>query len=225
MKEKELFDIVSSLFLFKNVTPERIVTLLSKISPELKRFSQGECIYSPKEFSTKIGFVIKGLCVVERQRADGAPIPLNSLKDGDAFGVLSVFSDGGEFPTFIKAKKETQVVFFDKDDVIYLLKNEPEIAINTIYFLGNRIEFLNDKLSTFSSDNIEQKVAKLIMQEFKKQGSLCFDFNCKKASEALNIGRASLYRAIDSLTRDGILTLENKKINISDLEGLERITK
>ncbi len=225
MKEKELFDIISSLFLFKNVPFDRLERLVNNISPELKRFSPGERIYSPKEFSTKIGFVVKGLCVVERQRADGTPIPLNMLSDGDAFGVLSVFSDGGEFPTFIKAKKDTQVIFLNKDDVIYLVKNEPEIAINTIYFLGNRIAFLNDKLSTFSSDNTEQKVAKFLMYESKKHNSPSFAFNCKKASEALNIGRASLYRAIDALTRDGILALENKIINISDLEGLERITK
>ena len=225
MKEKELFDIVSRLFMFKNVSLDRLKVLMDEISPEIKHFTQGECIYSPKEFSTKIGFVIKGRCTVERQRADGVPIPLNLLSDGDAFGVLSVFSDGGDFPTFIRAKKETQVVFFERKDVINLVKSEPEIAINTIYFLGNRIAFLNDKLSTFSSDNTEQKVAKLIMQEYRKHNTVSFPFNCKRASEALNIGRASLYRAIDALTRDGILTLENKKINISDFEGLERITK
>ncbi len=225
MRENELFDIASSLFLFNNVSPLRLGELLGKTSPVLKRFAVGELIYSPTEFSKKIGFVVKGCCTVERHRSDGAAIPLNSLKSGDAFGVLSVFSDGGEFPTYIKAKKDTQVIFFDKEDIIYLVKNEPEVSMNVMYFLGNRIAFLNDKISTFSSDNTEQKVTKFLMCEVKRTGALSFDFNCKKTSEALNIGRASLYRAIDNLTHNGILTLENKKINITDFEGLERITK
>ena len=181
--------------------------------------------YSPDEFKSKMGFVLDGSCVVERQRTDGVSIPLNQLSAGDAFGVISVFSDSGEFPTFIKAKKEATILFFDKSDVFYLVKNEPEIALNIIGFLGDRIAFLNNKISTFSADNTEQKVAKFLIYEVKKQGALSFDFNCKKTSEALNIGRASLYRAIDSLTQDGIVKLENKIINIPDLDGLERITK
>ena len=225
MENKSICDLLGMLFLFKNLSLERITALSSAITPQLKRFAPGETIYSPSEFKTKIGFVICGSCVVERRRGDGVSIPLNKLAPGDAFGVLSVFSDKDEFPTFIKAKKESDVLFFDKNDVMYLIKNEPEIAVNLVYFLGNRIAFLNDKLSTFSADNTEQRVAKFLLYEAKKNDCTSFDFNCKKTAEALNIGRASLYRAIDSMTENGIIILENKKINITDLEGLERITK
>ena len=225
MKNKSFEEALSSLFLFKNVEKTRIDELTDSLTLEIKTFSAGEMIYSPDEFKSKMGFVLDGSCVVERQRTDGVSIPLNQLSAGDAFGVISVFSDSGEFPTFIKAKKEATILFFDKSDVFYLVKNEPEIALNIIGFLGDRIAFLNNKISTFSADNTEQKVAKFLIYEVKKQGALSFDFNCKKTSEALNIGRASLYRAIDSLTQDGIVKLENKIINITDLEGLERITK
>lgn len=225
MKKITVNELLCSLFVFKNVTRDRIQALADSIKPEIKEFEQGELIYSPAEFSTKIGFVLNGTCTVERQRADGGAIPLNLLNGGDAFGVLSVFSDGGEFPTFIRAKKDSTILFFDKKDVLFLVKNEPQIALNIMYFMGDRIAFLNNKLSTFSADNTEQRVAKFLLYEHRRHNALSFGFNCKRTSEALNIGRASLYRAIDVLTREGILTLENKKINITDLEGLERITK
>ena len=225
MTNKSLKDRVAALFLFEHVKNDRIDELIDTLTPEIKMFSAGETIYSPSEFKTKMGFILDGTCVVERQRSDGTSIPLNQLGCGDAFGVISVFSDSGEFPTFIKAKKEATVLFFDKSDVLYLVKNEPEIAMNIINFLGDKIAFLNNKISTFSADNTEQKVAKFLAYESRKKGAQCFVFNCKKTSEALNIGRASLYRAIDSLTQHGIIKLENKIINITDLEGLERITK
>ena len=225
MKNKSFDEAISSLFLFKNVEKTRIDELTDSLTLEIKTFSAGEMIYSPDEFKSKMGFVLSGSCTVERQRTDGVSIPLNQLSAGDAFGVISVFSDSGEFPTFIKAKKEATILFFDRSDVFYLVKNEPEIALNIISFMGDRIAFLNNKISTFSADNTEQKVAKFLLYEAKNQGKSAFVFNCKKTSEALNIGRASLYRAIDSLTQNGIIKLENKLINITDLEGLERITK
>ena len=225
MKEITMCELLSTLFLFRNVSQERIEELARGISPDIKRFSAGELIYSPDEFKYKIGFVIKGACTVERQRGDGIAIPLNLLECGDAFGVLGVFSQTEEFPTFVRAKKESTVLFLEKDDALFLIKNEAEIALNTIYFLGNRIAFLNNKISTFSADNIEQKVAKFLIYESRRSGGPTMDFNCKRTSEALNIGRASLYRAIDSLSQSGIIKFENKKINITDLEGLERITK
>ena len=225
MTNKSLKDRVAALFLFEHVKNDRIDELIDTLTPEIKMFSAGETIYSPSEFKTKMGFILDGTCVVERQRSDGTSIPLNQLGCGDAFGVISVFSDSGEFPTFIRAKKEATVLFFDKSDVLYLVKNEPEIAMNIINFLGDKIAFLNNKISTFSADNTEQKVAKFLAYESRKKGAQSFVFNCKKTSEALNIGRASLYRAIDSLTQHGIIKLENKIINITDLEGLERITK
>ena len=101
--ESELFKNISSLFIFNNVTPRRLCELLENVSPEFEIFTHGQLIYSPSEFSTKIGFVIKGGCTVERHRSDGTAIPLNSLKAGDAFGVLSAFSTDAVFPTYIKA--------------------------------------------------------------------------------------------------------------------------
>jgi len=59
----------------------------------------------------------------------------------------------------------------------------------------------------------------------RKYESAVFDFNKKKSAEALNCGRASLYRALASLESEGYISFESKKINIIDLEGLERISK
>ena len=96
-------------------------------------------------------------------------------------------------------------------------------CLNIIKFLAKKINFLNDKIAAFSGGKIEEKLAKYLLGLKKKYGSSKFDFNKKKSAEALNCGRASLYRAIDALEKGGFISLDNKKINIIDPEGLERI--
>ena len=84
---------------------------------------------------------------------------------------------------------------------------------------------MNKKIATYSSDSVVQKFSNFLLNESSKQNCLTLSLNISKIATALNVGRASLYRAIDSLSEGKIIKLENKKIIISDLEGLERISK
>ena len=211
-------------FLFKGVKNEALKSLLSKIKIEEINYLKGDVIYSPTDFKQRLGFVYCGECSVGRQTSTTV-IPLNVAKTHDSFGILTCFSQHDEFPTVITAKTNATVLFISADDLQLLLKQSPFVSLNVIDFLTKKISFLNEKIAAFSGGTIEEKLASYILSLKKKTGSLEFEFNKKKSSESLNCGRASLYRAIDSLRAAGLITLEDKKIIINDLEGLERITK
>ena len=223
--KKAIADFLAQTFLFRGISSEKIEAWCESAMPSMRSYAPGDSIYSPLDYEKCVGFVVDGDCVVERKRVDGAPIPLNRLKKYDAFGILSVFSDGEKFPTSIRARKSSEIIFISKEDVMSLVKSESQISLNIIEFMANRIDFLNDKISTFSSGNVEQKLVKYILLEVKSKGLESFDFNCKKTAESINSGRASLYRAIASLQENNLIKLENKKIYIIDREGLERISK
>lgn len=217
---------ISDTFLFKNIDAEKIASLTDGLEISVRNYETGDLIYTHSEFDRSIGFVFDGECVVEKSRGEILPpIPLNKLKRFDSFGVLTIFSGASKYPTDVRARKASTVVFISEKDIRNLIQREPQTALNIIEFMANKIDFLNDKISTFSADNVEQKLSKFLLLEHRKYNSMTFDFNCKRTSESLNAGRASMYRAIDSLSGKGIIKLENKKIFISNLEGLERISK
>ena len=211
-------------FIFKGLTREVISELLEHIAVEETSYQKGDVIYSPDMFERKIGFVSSGECLVARQ-AGGTLVPLNTLQPHDSFGIVSVFSDRDEFPTLVKAKTSCTVIFFSSDAIHTLISKNPQVSLNVIEFMTHKINFLNDKIAAFSGGSVEEKLAGYILSLHKKHGKDEFDFNKKKSSEAINCGRASLYRAIDTLEATGYISFENKKIHINDLEGLERIIK
>lgn len=211
-------------FLFRNLDSESIDTLLSHVTIEEKCYQKGDVIYSPDDFERKIGFVYCGECLVGRMTG-GTLVPLNTVKAEESFGIVTVFSARDEFPTLVKAKTACTVLFFTASDIRSLISENSLLALNVIEFLTRKINFLNDKIAAFSGGSVEEKLAGYILGLQKKYNSLEFDFNKKKGSEAINCGRASLYRAIDALEATGYLSFENKKIYIKDLEGLERILK
>ena len=215
---------LKNVFLFRDVQEKTLDVMLKKVSPETKIYTSKEVIFSPHEYEPRLAFVISGECIVERIKSDETALPLNTLKTYDSFGIMSLFVGGEEYPTSVIAKKGAELIFFTKQDVDTLIKSSPEIAINVIKFLADRIAFLNSKIATFSSDTVEEKLANFLVFQHKKHGST-FLLNCKKTAEAINSGRASLYRALTSLERENIIKFENKKIFILDPEGLERISK
>jgi CRP-like cAMP-binding protein len=187
-----------------------IVCLLKNVSIEEKSYQRTDVIYSPSDFEKKIGFVYSGKCTVGRQ-SGGSVVPLNVIKEYDSFGIVTVFSDRDEFPTMVKANIPSTIIFFSAEDIFALVRRDSRIALNVIKFLTAKINFMNDKVAAFSGGCVEEKLASYLLGLKRKYESSEFDFNKKKSAEALNCGRASLYRAIASLESGGYVSFENKK--------------
>ena len=222
---KDVFSFLRETFLFKKLTDEQLHAITDTLNFEIFEFDTNEDIYTPTEFVKKIGFVLSGECSVEKIKADNGAVPLNRLLKGDSFGIITVFSEAERFPTLVKAKKRSKIIFFDGEEIKRLCQKYHEISLSIIYFLSGKIEFLNKKIATFCADTVEEKFAFYLISESKRLGTTEFSPNLSKTAKVLNSGRASLYRAIEALEKLSLIKFENKKIYITDYEGLERITQ
>ena len=216
--------LLKNTFLFLGVNPDKIKELLTACPPEIVSYKRGEKIYSSSIDVKKVGIILEGKCEVRREKNDGSRVVLNVLSENDSFGILSVLSSE-EFPTSIFALKNSCILYFTAAQIDYFVNNSSKISRNLINFLANRIVFLNKKIATFSGTRVEDRLAAFILCERQMHNSNEFSFNCQKTAEEINAGRASVYRALESLEKMELIKFDNKKIYIIDLNGLERITK
>lgn len=223
MKKSE-FDFLKDTFLFRRIGENTMSEIYQTAKFTIRSFEKGECIFSPFSFDKSIGFVKDGACVVCRMHQNGSAVPLNDIEKNGTFGIIAVLTND-EYPTHIYAKRKCTICFLSKDDFLLLFKKYSEIAINTAEFLAGRINFLNNKINTFSSNTVEEKLAHYILSVSKKMNASEFVFNRKHSAEAINTGRASLYRALTSLKEAGLINYDTKKIYIIDQIGLERKSK
>ena len=210
-------------FLFSGLDEKRVKELMSDVSFKEERFERGDTVFESTSDEALV-FVYKGECTVERVRADEEAIPLNSLKQYASFGILSLFSDGSDFPTRITAKVATTLIFMSKRDAISLISRSPEVAINVTKFLCQRVSFLNERIATFTE---KSTISKLCSYLLSATGTRAEDipYSPTKLAAAIGTSRASLYRDLSVLERDGCIKIENKKIKILSSEGLERKQK
>lgn len=210
-------DFLSEVFLFGGLTSCELDNMLDAYRPIMKNFSRGDSVLDKEQGEGVIGFVMSGRVEVRQRKYDGSFAVLNTLGEKDSFGVLSVFSKE-PYPTELVASKNSSVVFFTDSDVKKLVREMPIVAENLISFMAERISFLNKKIQTFSGTRVEDRLLSYLKSKSEKLCSDCFPLNLKKCSEAINAGRASVYRAIDSLVTAGIISYDEKQIKILNTE-------
>ncbi len=217
--------LIRGIFLLDGLSVNEQDRLIGTIKPTVVNYKRGESIYTPGRFDKSICFVLLGECLVFKQHAQDKSIPLNTVRSGESFGILAALGTDEIFPTHVSATKDSTLLFITDEDLKSLISSSSTVAMNVIRFLTGRITFLNSKISAFSGDNAEQKVASIIYSMYLSCHKEAFDFNKKRTAESLNLGRASMYRALESLKLEGVIDFDNKKIYITDLNGLERIAK
>ena len=220
----KILDVLSESFLFSGIEDKELLQLIERHRPSVQNFKKNEPICSAEKNERRVGFVISGLCEVCRERSDGSRLVLNLLKKGDSFGILSVFSEE-EFPTTIFAAKSCEIIFFEAEDILELISISPKTNSNLISFMAGRIAFLNRKIATFSANSVEERLAALLLDEYRRSECDRLPFSFVKIGEEIGAGRASVYRAVDSLSAAGIIEVKDKKAKIIDPKGLERIIK
>ncbi len=168
----------------------------------LKTVNKNEVFYSGKNNSLYI--LLSGCGAAKSQ--DG--IVLNRFFAGDTVGVASLF--GGECPiTEIVALAKTEVAAVTESDLKEIFSIYPAAALNYITFLTNKIRFLNSKVHIYTGKDVLSRV-------------YCYLENCpdlnninmSAAAKNLNIGRTSLYRAINELENNGLIIKHPKGIEL-----------
>ena len=213
MNKKE-FSFLLKTFIFDGICPEDIDRLPRNLLCETPVFLKGEHADLDLSENKMIAFILSGECVVMKDS-----LVLNTLKKGDSFGILSVFSDE-PYPTSVIAKKETKILFLRHDDLIMLIEHLPRVAMNVIRFLSGRVTFLNKKVATLGGATVEDKCIAYLREECKGKGDT-IPFPISGVARKIRVGRASLYRALASLEEKGTLVYRDNTVKILHHDYIE----
>ena len=97
-------------------------------------------------------------------------------------------------------------------------------AENYIRYLTERICFLNRKITAFTAGSAEARLAVYLSGlPIDSENTLTLPCSLSELADMLNMGRASLYRSLDSMTESGILLRNGKKITLLKPDALHNI--
>ena len=208
--------------IFAGCSDEKLADVAARC--ELREYEPGETAMGPEDFPKKLRLVVSGQLRVSR-REEGKIVHINTLRDGDCFGAVSLFDDSAaektEVVLEVAAQAKTAVACLSQKQMEELIHGDPVIRMNYISFLTGRIRFLNSKIRVFTGGSVSGRLAGEILGMHGRGQARVTAFS--DLARRLDVGRASLYRAMEELEGGGYISRSGKLITILDEAGLRSI--
>ncbi len=221
MNQKDIAEIFSNTRLFAKSSAKTVNFALKNCT--VQNYKKGDIIFDQNNKTPSLYIILSGSASVYGQ-SKNKPVILNTLTKGMVFGMASLFGERC-VSTSVVAKEDCAFAVITQSTVEQMLGLDVKFAKNYIEFLTDKIRFLNKKIEFFTSESAEKKVVGYILSlpYDKENNHVKLDIKMSKLAQNLDIGRASLYRAFDSLEEKGFIKKENDTVKITSYDEFKKI--
>ncbi len=216
-------ELVSKTELFRGSPPSVLTRILAVSDCTATEYEKNEVVYDKTNFYRSLGIVLEGRLRVTKENADKRPIVMSTLQRGAIFGAAALFNSEPEYATKITAIERSRVLFLPQRLIKRMIEREPDIAENYIRYLSERILFLNRKIYFLTAGTAEQRLAGFLLDNLAVGEFSEMPMTMHRLADALNMSRASLYRAFDELTASGAVSKQGKLVCINNAELLKNL--
>ena len=213
MDAKKMISAIKGNRIFVRCHEEELLSLIEKGMIGERTFESGEEAVGGEGFERSMGILVSGKLRVERLD-DDRRILLNIIRQGGCFGVASMFG-GDDAHTLVSASSRSKVLYINEEGLSSLLLRIPELSVDYITFLTDRIRFLNSKIRSFTGGSSEARLAALLAESADEEG-VCALPSMAQLARRLDISRASLYRSLASLEQSGSIRRDGKTVVLVD---------
>ncbi len=214
--------------IFASLSNEELQKVVSLIIQQ--KYPKGSSICREGEPLANLLLVNRGKIKIFRNSADGKEQILYILTEGDFFGERNLLLQQKLAEYNAVAIEDTLVCMITRRDCHELLLQHPAIGLKIIEELCQRIDTLENLLSSISPRETDNRVGWMLLEFRKKYGTIQPDgttvialpLNREEMAHYIGLTRETLSRKLNALKEAGIIDfIGNKKLQILDAKALE----
>ncbi|GGW29426.1 response regulator [Arenibacter certesii] len=191
----------------------------------LYEFRLGEVIYNEGSNSNLIYLVGSGVVKTHKLDEWGKELITAIYKADDFFG-FSCFTKNLPYQESATAMEEVRLIGIAKEKFKEVLQENPELVMELLALLNENLTETNEQLLEMAYGSVRRKTATTILRFASKlekdpQGRLHI-LRSDLASVA-GMATETLIRTLSSFKKEGLIQIEDRNIQILDMEGLSRV--
>ncbi|MFC1965314.1 Crp/Fnr family transcriptional regulator [Chloroflexota bacterium] len=187
-----------------------------------KTAERGEILVFEGEPDNALYFVVSGVMKAFKTSADGKEQILYLIRPGESFNEVPVFSGG---PNLASAEAMGPVLLYviKRSDLEVILREYPQVALNTIQVLSRRVQHLVSLIEDLSFRHVTGRVAKILLEHAGDGTSQGPRLTQQEMAAMAGTAREMVGRSLKSLEEEGTIRLDRHRIVITDKEALKEM--
>ena len=200
---------------------EPLLRQLAGIAKE-RHFGRGESIFFEGDPADGFYVISQGQVKVFKMSLGGKEQILHVFGPGEPVGEAAVFS-GQPFPANAVSLVPSAALFFPRKDFANLISSSPDLALSMLAVLSRRLRQFAAQIEGLSLKEVPGRLAAHLVYLAEEQGrSDCVTLDIPKGQLASLLGTSpeTLSRIFHSLSAEGLIRVDGRKIELLKYEGL-----
>lgn len=213
--------------IFSLLTPEQLEHVQKNHS--CAQYKKNDILF--KEADEPIGLIVlcQGKVKVFREGVGRREQIVRMVKPYGLMGFRALFAEENHIATAV-ALEDTVVCIVDKDDLMKIIRENSDFAIGIIKSLATDLGFSNRRTVALTQKHIRGRLAESLL--FLKdtygleddEATIKIYLSREDIANLSNMTTSNAIRTLSTFASEGVISISGRKIKITDLKKLERIS-
>jgi CRP/FNR family transcriptional regulator, cyclic AMP receptor protein len=213
---------IGHLWIFQNLAPPEVEALSNEALR--KKSVKGEALFLQGDPADEMFLIKGGRIKLTKVLEDGSELTLDIRKAGDFVGE-NMFSEEVQYPVSAYCLEDSLTCGFSRNQFEKLVLQHPNVGLQIIKNLSERISWLTSRMGSLAVTNIEDRLYRVLTSVAKEHGIastrgvvIQFPLTHEDLGFLTGAHRVSITRAMKALKTAGKIILEDRKLILPSLE-------
>lgn len=214
-------ELLSRIELFSSLDDSSLAPLANIAIPHTH--PAGAVVVRQGERDANLYAIADGLVQVSVQAVDGREIVLSLLRQGDAFGELTLF-DGKTRSATVTTLKKSSFLVFTRDDLVRTIRQYPDVGLSMLGSMAALVRRLTTRAEELSALPVPQRLAKKLLELAELCGTrigpnhiaLPAALSQQQLANHIQATRESVNKNLSGWIKDSVLQRTHSQIIILD---------
>ncbi len=216
----KIFATIRSCALFAGLKNSEIDEIAS-IS-ELKVLGAGQLLFSDGDPASAFYLIAEGRMRIYKLSSTGREQTLITPGPGTSIAEAALFA-GGIYPAYAEASEDSELVCIDKNRFLGLIETKPQLAVNMIALLSERLKNFARKIEQLSLMGVVPRLAEYIARHSENDHEFTLKISKGELASLLGTVPETLSRAFAKLKAGGYISESGHEITVNNPDGLAEI--